>query len=80
MSKTSASLDVRKTDHEFEWDRSERRSTRIALAIALIPIPIALVISWSLGSPPWLSRPDPGPEALSVPIAPGHDSPGHSIH
>jgi hypothetical protein len=47
---------------ESEWVRSERASTRIALAIALAPIPIALVISWALGSPPWRPRPAPGPD------------------
>jgi hypothetical protein len=45
-----------------DWVRSERISTRIALAIALAPIPVALLISWALGSPPWRPRPAPGPD------------------
>lgn len=44
---------------ESDWERSERASTRIALAIALAPIPIALLISWAVGSPPWRPRPAP---------------------
>jgi hypothetical protein len=47
---------------ESDWARSERVSTRIALGIALAPIPIALLISWALGSPPWRPRPAPGPD------------------
>ena len=49
----------RPSGHELEWERSERRSYRIALAIALLPIPISLLISWALGSPPWRPRPRP---------------------
>ncbi len=47
------------SDHPTdEWERSERASFRLALAIALLPIPAALLISWALGNPPWRSRPD----------------------
>jgi hypothetical protein len=56
-------------ENEAEWDRLERRSSRIALGIALMPIPIALVVAWVLGSPPWRERPahefDVPPEAAS---------------
>jgi Ca2+/H+ antiporter len=43
-----------------ELERSERMSFGIALAIALLPIPAALLISWALGNPPWRARPDRG--------------------
>jgi hypothetical protein len=42
--------------HPDEWVHSERRSFRLALAIALMPIPLALVISWLLGDAPWSRR------------------------
>jgi hypothetical protein len=42
---------------ESEWARTERTSFWIALAIALGPIPVCLLISWALGSPPWRDRP-----------------------
>jgi hypothetical protein len=47
---------------ESDRERTERASTRIALAVALGPIPIALLISWALGSPPWRPRPPQGPD------------------
>jgi hypothetical protein len=53
-----------------EWVRSEQRSFRIALVIALAPIPIALLIAWALGDLPWGTAGDrgeihqPGPNDL----------------
>jgi hypothetical protein len=49
---------------ESDWARSDRVSTRIALAVALGPIPIALLISWALRSPPWRPRPPQGPDRI----------------
>jgi hypothetical protein len=68
-------------DHRSEdWERSERISFRVALAIALMPIPAALLISWALGSPPWQPRSGhaemngapPAAEPQGHPIGPGH--------
>ena len=72
MSRETAVVDVRPDD----WERSERMSFRIALAIALMPIPAATLISWSLGSPPWRPKPAPKVErAASV----GPEVPGHTV-
>jgi hypothetical protein len=49
---------------ETDWERSERKSVRIALAIALVPIPVSLLISWALGSPPWRARPSTAHEVV----------------
>ncbi len=56
---------------EADWERSERKSFWIALAIALVPIPASLLISWALGSPPWRTRP------LNAPRS-GRRGPGRS--
>ena len=61
-------VDVRQDD----WERSERISFRIALAIALMPIPAAILISWALGSPPWRPKPVPGVPAHSVAAPASH--------
>ena len=70
----------RKPEHEVEWDRSERRSTWIALTIALMPIPVSLAISWTLGSPPWRDRSaqptdEPSVATPHVPESTGHGHP-----
>ena len=61
---------------ETDWELSERRSSWIALAIALVPIPVSVLISWALGSPPWRPRPHPGPgETMGPAMAPGRPGP-----
>jgi hypothetical protein len=65
---------------ESAWTRSERTSTRIALAIALAPIPIALLISWAMGSPPWRPRPAPGPDRNWDAPEPPDDRPPRPFH
>jgi hypothetical protein len=68
----------KKPSPENEWDHSERRSTWIALAIALIPIPVSLAISWAL-EPPLKVDPSeaktktPQVESHLAPEPPGHD-------
>ena len=57
MTDEGSDKDRRRGQHEADWERSERTSYWIALAIALVPIPVSLLISWALGSPPW--RPNP---------------------
>jgi len=47
---------------DVDWARAERFSFWAALAIALGPIPLCLLISWALGSPPWRPRPAPAHE------------------
>jgi hypothetical protein len=76
--RSEGSAGTRKPDQETEWDRLERRSIRIALAIALMPIPVALVISWALGSPPWRDRSHPASEEPpgEASQAPGWPGPG----
>ena len=61
---------------EAEWVRSERASYRIALAIALAPIPIALLISWALGDLPWRSRTRPGDRGRAGTYIEGPERPG----
>ncbi len=68
--------------HADDLVHSERRSFRMALAIALLPIPAALLVSWLLGDPPWRPRVghnahqaapsaiDPLPEADHGPMPP----------
>ena len=61
---------------ESDWERAERRSFRIALAIALVPIPASLLISWALGSPPWRARPATAPGKIEgIPADPGRPVP-----
>jgi hypothetical protein len=55
---------------EDDGKRLERTSFRVALAIALLPIPISLLIAWGLGAPPWRPRSDRGAKAI-VPTKPG---------
>ncbi|WP_435011525.1 hypothetical protein P12x_002838 [Tundrisphaera lichenicola] len=70
-------------ERDADWIRSERRSFWIALVIALGPIPVALLISWVFGAPPWRPYPEPETEqpwhAREHPGKTGHDSgpPGH---
>ena len=55
-----------------EGRRAEPSSFWPALVIALAPIPLALLISWALGAPPWRARAgsDAGPGG-----APAHEAP-----
>ena len=66
-------------EKEKVWELAQRRADRIALGIALSPIPISLLISWAMGSPPWLARveePEQRSEAPDHPVgAMGHGGP-----
>jgi len=55
--------DVRTESNEEIADCANRR---IALAITLLPIAIALLISIALGSPPWRARKAPEPDTRPV--------------
>ncbi len=55
------------TPHQAGPFPSDRVQFWIALTIALVPLPFALLISLALGSPPWKARPPAGPVN-----APGH--------
>lgn len=77
MSQPTHGQRARKSVHEAEWDRSERQSTRIALAIALMPIPIAMLIAWAVGSPPWRDRPAQNLEKPPGSTAPAEPSSDH---
>jgi hypothetical protein len=57
--------------HAEDRERSERISFRIALAIALLPIPASLLIAWALGNPPWRTR-DNRDDRKVAPAAHGH--------
>jgi hypothetical protein len=70
----------RKVEQENDWERSERRSTWIALTIALAPIPIAVLISWALGSPPWLEHSKPGERVPPADSSAEAGSPGAEHH
>ena len=62
--------------HADDWIRTERRSFRMALAIALLPIPAALLASWLLGDPPWRPRLAPDAhQAAPVDTVPGRPKP-----
>ena len=63
-------LVAEESSREADWERSEKRSFWIALAIALAPIPVALVVSWGLGAPPW--RPKPATPAVQQGHEPVH--------
>lgn len=58
-----------------DGERSERASFWIALAVALTPIPVALLISWALGDPPWRPRPSPVDAGQVDPHPRTHDGP-----
>jgi hypothetical protein len=79
LSEDNTSAGFRKTDHEAEWDQSEKRSTRIALGIALLPIPISLVVAWSLNLSHARDRVPPASEvgAPTVPKPAAHGAMGH---
>lgn len=70
------------SDHQKAegWEHGDRNSFRIALAIALLPIPISLLIAWALGDLPWRRRPERerdrgaqvAPEQPDSPVGHGH--------
>lgn len=67
----------RRADQEADWERSERASFWVALAIALVPIPVSVLISWALGAPPWRPNPRTGDgEAMGTSAAPERPGPG----
>ena len=61
-----------------ENDQGDRSATWIALAIALAPIPIAMLITWALG-PAKLAPLGQGPEP-SIPTAPAGKDGGRGHH
>ena len=64
------------SDHPAgEWERSERASFRIALAIAFVPIPIALLIAWALNDPPWRPHPPRPAHEGAKELPDRHESP-----
>ena len=65
-------------DSDRAGDRAERGAFRVALVIALVPIPIALLVAWALGDPPWRARPS-RVEGAVAPAEPGvpRDEAGH---
>ena len=62
-----------------EEAHSDRKTFWLALAITLVPIPIALLVSIALGSPPWRPRPALAPPlphtAPASPTPPGSPVP-----
>ncbi len=78
MNLDRADKDRGRAARSTEWERSERISFWIALAIALMPIPASMLISWALGSPPWAPRRSADPEAVGhAPADPGTIGHGH---